>query len=94
MSCHRCFHYSVCGAAGPDSEPIMCKKYIDSGDVLCGHALKIVNDDYDKLRKRVERLRSDLITCELQKAELERELEMLRIIKQTLEMQSGMHFDF
>ena len=94
MNCRKCFHYTVCGLICPDSDPTLCKQYIDSGEVLSGSALKVVNDNYDDLRKRVERLRGDLKTCEMQKDEMERELKLLRIIKQTLEMQSGMQFDF
>lgn len=94
MHCRKCFHYAVCGTAGPDSDPTMCKQYIDSGEVLCGSALKVVNDNYDELKKRIERLRRDLRLCEVAKEELEREVGLLRIIKQTLEMQSGMQFDF
>lgn len=94
MNCRKCFHYAVCGTAGPDSDPTMCKQYIDSDKIIYGLNLEVVNNNYDKLQKRAKRFKDDLELCETQKAEMERELELLRIIKQTLEMQSGMQFDF
>jgi hypothetical protein len=71
----------------------MCKQYIDQGRVLHGAALKIVEEELAKLQERNRRLELELASCERNNRELDREVELLRIIKQTLEMQSGMKFD-
>lgn len=94
MRCRDCFHWDACGESSPYNDANMCKQFINRSDVLCGPALKVVLDDYAKLKERNERLEQKINLCEYNKRELEVEVELLRIIKQTLEMQSGMTFDF
>lgn len=93
MRCHDCFHTSVCGSSSPYNDASMCKQYIYRGDVLCGAAFKIVMDDYEKTKERNRQLNAALKDCEVRQVSIEREVALLRIIKQTLEMQSGMKFD-
>ena len=93
MHCHNCFHNCVCGSSSPYNDASMCKQYIYRGDVLCGTALKVVSDDYENVKARNRCLEDALKNCELRQLALEREVKLLRIIKQTLEMQSGMNFD-
>lgn len=94
MTCRQCFHYDVCGVAAPDSDPSRCKKFVPPSDILTGPALKVVLEDYELQKKRCERLNKELKRIESDHEYLYREVELLRIIKQTLEMQSGMKFNF
>ncbi len=91
MKCSNCFHYNACGNASPYNDPSMCKLYVDR--VLHGDALKIVSDEMDRLTHRVKELEVELKAAEFENKDLEDEVKLLRIIKQTLEMQSGMKFD-
>lgn len=93
MNCGDCFHGVICGNASPYNDASMCKQYIYRSDVLCGEARKVILEEIDKLKERERRLELELASCERNNRELEREVELLRIIKQTLEMQSGMKFD-
>ena len=93
MHCSNCFHNCVCGSSNPYNDASMCKQYIYRGDVLCGTALKVVIDDYENVKERSRNLEKTLKNCELRQIALEKEVKLLRIIKQTLEMQSGMTFD-
>lgn len=93
MHCHDCFHNNVCGNSSPYNDVSMCKQFIERGTVLYGTAFDIVSKDLGLLRARVDQLNKELRSCTFDKQELERELTLLRIIKQTLEMQSGMKFD-
>lgn len=93
MKCGNCFHWVICGEASPYNDASMCKQYIHRTEVLCGSALKVVEEELGKLQERNKRLELELASCERENRDLEREVELLRIIKQTLEMQSGMKFD-
>ena len=93
MRCGNCFHTNVCGSSSPYNDACMCKDYKYSGDVLCGTALKVVLDDYESITASNRQLNEALKNCELRQLSLEKEVQLLRIIKQTLEMQSGMKFD-
>lgn len=93
MHCRNCFHYYICGDASMYNDASMCKQYIDNGDVLCGSARKVIEEELTKLKELNRRLDMELTSCERENRDLEREVELLRIIKQTLEMQSGMKFD-
>lgn len=93
MHCRNCFHRDICGDASQYNDASMCKQYIDRGRVLCGSALEVVEKELEKLQERIKRFELELASCERENRELEREVELLRIIKQTLEMQSGMKFD-
>ena len=93
MNCNNCFHNCVCGSSSPYNDANMCKQYIYRGDVLCGTALKIVSDDYENVKARNSSFEKALKNSELRQLALEKEVKLLRIIKQTLEMQSGMKFD-
>ena len=94
MHCSNCFHRDICGDSSPYKDATACKQYIKLGDVLCGPALEVVMKDYDDLREHVKKLETKLNSYKHQFEDLEREVKLLRIIKQTLEMQSGMEFDF
>lgn len=94
MHCHDCFHNNVCGNSSPYNDVTMCKQFIERRNVLCGSALQVVIKDYDDVKERNKELKTALRNCELRQISLEREVELLRIIKQTLEMQSGMKFEF
>lgn len=93
MHCINCFHYNVCGDGSPYNDASACKQYIGKGDVLCGEALKVVEAELARLQQLNRQLDMELTSCERNNRELEREVGLLRIIKQTLEMQSGMKFD-
>lgn len=93
MHCRNCFHRHICGDASQYNDASMCKQYINATDVLCGEAHKVIEKELEKLRERERRLELELASCERENRELEREVELLRIIKQTLEMQSGMKFN-
>lgn len=93
MRCSDCFHNCVCGSSSPYNDASMCKQYIYRSEVLCGAAFKIVMDDYEKTKERNRQLETSLKNCEIRQVSIEREVKLLRIIKQTLEMQSGMKFD-
>lgn len=93
MHCRNCFHRHICGDASQYNDASMCKQYINATDVLCGEARKAIEKKIDEILERNRRLELELASCERENRELEREVELLRIIKQTLEMQSGMKFD-
>ena len=93
MRCGNCFHWVICGEASQYNDASMCKQYIQRGDVLCGSARKVIEEELTRLQGYNKRLELELASCERNNRELEREVELLRIIKQTLEMQSGMKFD-
>lgn len=93
MHCRNCFHNDICGDSSPYNDASMCKQFIDRRDVLYGSALKVVLEDYERLQKRNRQLETEINACEVENRWLEDELKLLRIIKQTLEMQSGMKFD-
>lgn len=93
MHCRDCFHNNVCGNSSPYNDVSMCKQFIKHDEVLCGPALTLIKQDYEKLKERNRALESKIKRHEMETHDLEREVELLRIIKQTLEMQSGMKFD-
>ena len=93
MNCGDCFHWVICGNASPYNDASMCKQYIYRSDVLCGSARKVVEEELTKRKEYIHQLELELASSERNNRELEREVELLRIIKQTLEMQSGMKFD-
>jgi hypothetical protein len=72
----------------------MCKQFLLYGEVLAGPAYKVVCDELDRLKTEVKELRMENTSKYCHIKDMENELELLRIIKQTLEMQSGMKFDF
>ena len=94
MTCCNCFHWSICSETRPNADASMCKQYIANDDVLCGSARKVIETELERLRDRSKRLSIELESCCRDYRDLEREVELLRIVKQTLEMQSGMMFDF
>ena len=94
MHCRNCFHNDICGDSSPYNDASMCKQYIERSNVLYGSALKVVLEDYERLQDKARRLERTLKNSEIRQVGLEKEVELLRIIKQTLEMQSGMKFDF
>ena len=94
LHCHDCFHNNVCGNASIYNDVNMCKQFILYGEVLAGPAYKVVCDELDRMKKELKELKLENSSKYYYIKDLERELELLRIIKQTLEMQSGMKFDF
>ena len=92
--CHDCFHNDVCGNASIYNDVVMCKQFKPHSEVLSGPAYKVVCDELDRLQTEVKQLKVDNTSKHYRIKDLEGELELLRIIKQTLEMQSGMKFDF
>lgn len=93
MRCSNCFHYDICGEGTMYNDASMCKQYIPRGRVLCGPALEVVEKELERLQARNARLETELGFRDAAYHDLEKEVELLRIIKQTLEMQSGMKFD-
>jgi hypothetical protein len=62
-------------------------------DILAGPAKEVVEREFARLQKESIDYERENAMLEHQIKELEREVELLRIIKQTLEMASGMTFD-
>lgn len=93
MSCFDCYHSCVCGSASPRSNASMCKQFREKTKVLSGPAYDVVNEELERLKTEVKQLKCKLRSMQLENEETERELTLLRIIKQTLEMSSGMTFD-
>lgn len=94
MKCCNCFHWSICSETRPDSDATMCKQYIHNTAVLRGPARKVIEEELERLQERNRKLTMELESCKRDNEELEQELWPLRIIKQTLEMSSGMKFDY
>lgn len=93
MTCANCFHSSVCHNYDLSNDVTMCKQFIAPGDVLYG---KVLHDHLARVKasyELVKDLDSEVTSLKHENENLEREVELLRIIKQTLEMQSGMKFD-
>lgn len=93
MRCSNCFHYDICGEGTMYNDASMCKQYIQRDLVLYGSAYKVVCEELERLQARNARLETELGFRDAAYHDLEKEVELLRIIKQTLEMQSGMKFD-
>lgn len=94
MKCCNCFHWSICSETRPDSDATMCKQYIFHADVLFGSTRKVIEAELERLQERNIKLTMELNSCKQVNENLEQELRPLRIVKQTLEMSSGMKFDF
>lgn len=93
MTCASCFHSAVCYNYDIENDVAMCKQFIAPGDVLFGKAL---HDHFARVKAKdelIKELDSEVISLEHKNENLEHEVNLLRIIKQTLEMQSGMKFD-
>lgn len=94
MHCHECFHYSICGDSGLYTDASQCKQYINKSSIVSAEILSNVQDTCEDLRTKIRSLEAEnkhLVIC------LEgerRKLRTLMIIKQTLEMASGMKFEF
>ena len=93
MHCYDCFHNCVCGNSSPHNDVSMCKQFLERDAVLYGQPLQRFIEDFEKLQGENQKLRVELRSYRSENEELERELKLLRIIKQTLEMQSGKTFD-
>lgn len=93
LHCHDCFHNCVCGNSSPHNDVSMCKQFLNHIDVVHGNELDRLNAEINTLRIRVRELRVELKAAEFENKDLEDEVKLLRIIKQTLEMQAGMKFD-
>lgn len=93
MSCFECYHSCVCGSDSIYSDASMCKQFCKKTEVLSGPAYDVVNEKLEKLKTEVDRLKCEKNIMIQTIEEMEHELTLLRIIKQTLEMSSGMTFD-
>lgn len=93
MTCVNCFHSCVCHSYDLKNDVTMCKQFVSYDKILTGPALEVVMDNCAKVHEHNKELVMELRSIELQHQDLEREVKLLRIIKQTLEMQSGMKFD-
>lgn len=93
MSCFDCYHSCVCGSASMYNDVSMCKQFREKTKVLSGPAYDVVNEELGKLKTEVDQLERENNCMNRTIEEMERELTLLRIIKQTLEMSSGMTFD-
>lgn len=93
LHCRDCFHNCVCGSSSPYNDVSMCKQFLNHIDVMHGDGLDRLNEEINTLQIQVRKLRIELKAAEFENKDLEDEVKLLRIIKQTLEMQSGMKFD-
>lgn len=93
MSCFNCYHSCVCGSASMYNNAAMCKQFCEKSKVLSGPAYDAVDEELGRLKTAVKQLECKLRSMRIENEEKERELTLLRIIKQTLEMSSGMTFD-
>ena len=84
----------ICDGVEVGNDATMCKQYLAPEDILTGPRLQIMVDEFRNLKLKVETLSRENTLYELQIKELKRELALLNIIKQTMEMTSGMTFDF
>lgn len=87
MVCGDCFHCSVCGSSSPYNDVSQCKQFIRKDSIVSVEKfndLKSKRDRYEMLYHEALRSMEDF----------ESELKQLRLIKQTLEMASGLKFDF
>lgn len=93
LHCRDCFHHDVCMFESRDVVVDMCLSFLNHTDVIHGKELMAISSEIDALRKRTRELSIELEAAEFENKDLEDEVKLLRIIKQTLEMQSGMKFD-
>lgn len=92
-SCSNCFHYSVCGSASIYNDVKLCKQFIKMNDILAGPALVEFRKELENAEQKAIALEARGLMLMHENQDLKREVELLRIIKQTLEMASGMKFD-
>lgn len=93
LHCRDCFHNCVCGNSSPYNDVSMCRQFLNHIDVVHGKELDAIYAELEASKKRAIELSGKLKVCECEYRYLKDEVELLRIIKQTLEMQSGMKFD-
>lgn len=94
MKCSDCFHQCVCGSASIYCDASQCKTFVDRRNVVSQDVLSSVQDACERLREEVRDFKLENERLEACFAEMEEEIARLRIIKQTLEMSSGLKFDF
>lgn len=87
MKCCNCIHSVVCGSSSPYNDASQCKQFVHKDTAIACEKL----DDLQKRCGRYEMLYHEALRGY---EALEAELKTLRLIKQTLEMTSGMKFDF
>ena len=92
-SCSNCFHYSVCGSASIYNDVKLCKQFIKMKDILAGPALVEFRKELENAEREAIELEARGLMLMRENQDLKREVALLRIIKQTLEMASGMTFD-
>ena len=92
MQCSNCFHCSVCGSSSPYSDASQCLTYLAKDSVVSIDILHGVQDTCENLRTELRQQK--MLYSEVMDAlnKNEEEMKYLRIIKQTLEMSSGMKF--
>lgn len=93
MYCHECFHSCACGQSSQYNDASQCKNYIRKDAVVPVEVLNKVQDACEDLRTKVRSLQVENRSLEQSLEDAYREMRDLKIIKQTLEMSSGMKFD-
>lgn len=93
MTCADCFHSCVCHTYNLENDVTMCKQFVARKNVLYGPELESFRHKLEVNRNRATDAERKCHSISDEMRKLEQEVELLRIIKQTLEMQSGMKFD-
>lgn len=94
MHCHECFHCSACGQSSQYNDASQCKNYIRTCDLVPIDVFNQLRDTCSDLGTKVESLKSEIKHKDFLLNDAMREMHDLKIIKQTLEMSSGLKFDF
>lgn len=92
--CRECIHYNACGSASMYSDPSGCKQYVHKSAMVPITEARKAWDELDARKKKIDELKSDIRVLKAELADANSELRDLRLIKQTLEMASGLKFDF
>ena len=94
MTCGDCFHGSVCGSSSRHCDVSQCKAFVNKNSVVSIDVLNSAHERYEKLREDARDIHFENMNLKERIQEKDDELSRLNIIKQTLEMASGLKFDF
>lgn len=94
MVCSNCYHRWACGSYSKYSDATQCKQFVDEKSIVSLEVLTRVQESLERQKEDTRDLYFQKQNLEEQLAEMQEELLQLRIIKQTLEMASGLKFDF
>lgn len=94
MICSHCYHRCACGSYSKYSDATQCKQFVGEKSVVSLEVLTRVQESLERQKEDNRDLYFQKQNLEEQLTEMREELLQLRIIKQTLEMSSGMKFDF